>query len=194
MLLNKKSADETIKKSNFFGLKFVSPEAVLKQIELRPGMKVADFGCGAGFFSLPIARLIGEKGLVYALDVVPQKLEAVGSQAKAQSVYNIETRRVDLEIENGSGLESESVDWVIMKDMLFQNKNKSQILKEARRVLKIGGRVLIIEWKSEDFTVGPTKDLRMYKESLIELSKNSGFNFLKEIEANNFHYGLILEK
>jgi ubiquinone/menaquinone biosynthesis C-methylase UbiE len=194
MLLKKKTQEGEINKNSFFDVKFIDPQAVIDQLDLRSGMQIADFGCGAGYFSLPMAEKIGEEGMVYALDVVAQKLEAVASQAKTQGVNNIETKRVNLENKNGSGLEADSLDFVVMKDMLFQNKNKAQILDEAKRVLKAGGKALVIDWKSEDFLVGPNKELRMYKESLIELAKNSGLKFLKEISAGHFHYGLIFEK
>jgi SAM-dependent methyltransferase len=81
-----------------------------------------------------------------------------------------------------------------MKDVLFQNKDKNQLMEEAGRILRKGGKVLVIEWNCENFSIGPEKNLRIYKESVIELAKKNGLNFLREIKAGNFHYGIILEK
>jgi ubiquinone/menaquinone biosynthesis C-methylase UbiE len=194
MLIDINSQEEEIDKKSFFTAKFIDPQAIIEQLDLKKEMIVADFGSGAGYFTLPIAKKIEDGGTVYALDVVSQKLESVASQAKARGLNNIITKRVNLENENGSGLDEESVDCVIMKDVLFQNKNKNQLMEEARRILKKGGKVLVIEWNCENFSIGPEKNLRIYKESVIELAKKDGLNFLREINAGNFHYGLILEK
>ncbi|HEX7586290.1 MAG TPA: class I SAM-dependent methyltransferase [Patescibacteria group bacterium] len=176
------------------GEKFIDPEAIVRLLNLPAGIVVADFGCGTGYFSLPVARQIGEKGIVYALDILTDKLEVVESQAKTQGVANILTKRVNLENKNGSKLDGESIDWVILKDMLFQNNNKNQILEEAKRVLKTGGKVLLIEWKKGDTSIGPDIGLRMSVEDIKDLARKNELGIDREIDAGNFHYGLVLVK
>ena len=176
------------------GEKFIDPDAIIKLLNLPSGIVVADFGCGTGYFSLPIARQIGGKGIVYALDVLTDKLEVVESQAKTQGITNVLTKRVNLENKNGSKLEPDSMDWVILKDMLFQNKNKGQIMEEAKRVLKPGGKVLLIEWKKGDTSIGPDIGLRMSIEEIKDMVQKSALGIDHEIDAGNFHYGLILVK
>jgi len=195
MLLNTNSSkQENSKRESFFNVKFVDPQSIIDQLEISLGMTVADFGCGAGFFSLPIAKKVGEEGRVYALDVIPAKLESVESQAKTLNLTNIIAQRVNLEVPEGSKLGAESVDWVIMKDILFQNKGKDKILEEAKRVLKKGGQALIIEWNKEDTNIGPEKELRIFKETLVDLARKNGWTVNKEIEVGDFHYSLILKK
>ncbi len=174
--------------------KFVNPQEIISKLNMEQGMVVADFGCGAGYFTLAAARKIGEDGKVYSFDILPQKLEAVESQAKSSGLTNIITKRANLENENGSRLAPESVDWVIMKDMLFQNKGKDLVLTEARRVLKTGGRALAIEWRPEDLSVGPDKELRISKEALSGLAQRVGLAVEKEVEVGDFHYGLVFVK
>jgi ubiquinone/menaquinone biosynthesis C-methylase UbiE len=163
-------------------------------MELQAGMTVADFGCGTGYFSLPIAKKIGEEGVVYALDILPEKLEVIESQVKMRNITNIIAKRVNLENKEGSQLGAGSADWVIMKDVLFQNKNKNQMLMEAKRILKDGGKILIIEWKKENTPIGPDNKIRISKEELKKLIIENGLGILKEINAGNFHYCLILIK
>ncbi|KKR20453.1 MAG: Methylase involved in ubiquinone/menaquinone biosynthesis [Candidatus Moranbacteria bacterium GW2011_GWA2_39_41] len=177
-----------------FSVKFINPEAVVEKLDLLVGGVVADFGCGSGFFSLPIAEKIGEHGVVYALDILPQNLETIASRAKTAGITNIVTKRVNLEKDGGSRLPDASCDWVIMKDMLFQNKNKLSILSEGRRVLKDGGKILLIEWNFEDASIGPDRSLRISKEALTELVQQADLSILNEISVSNFHYGLILVK
>jgi ubiquinone/menaquinone biosynthesis C-methylase UbiE len=193
-LTGNSSAQKLSGKDSFFSVKFADPQSIIDQLEINLGMVVADFGCGGGFFSLPLAKKVGEKGRVYALDILKDKLESVESQAKVQGLTNIIPKRVNLEVLGGSKLETESVDWVIMKDMLFQNQGKEKILAEAKRVLKTGGRALIIEWDVNDLSIGPEKSLRVFKENLLELAKEGGWGMEKEIEVGNFHYSLVLRK
>jgi ubiquinone/menaquinone biosynthesis C-methylase UbiE len=188
------SKQENSQRDSFFQIKFADPQSIIDKLEINSGMTVADFGCGAGFFSLPIAKKVGEGGKVFALDVLPDKLESVESQAKTLNLTNVFTQRVNLEIPGGSKLDAESVDWVILKDILFQNKGKDKILEEAKRVLKKGGQALVIEWNKEDTNVGPEKELRVFKETLIDLARKNDWTINKEIEVGTFHYGLILKK
>ena len=178
-----------------YAIKFINPEAVVSKLGLEPGIVVADFGCGSGYFSLPVARKIGEQGVVYSFDILPQCLESIESQAKAAGITNIVAKRANLEKQGGSKLPDSSCDWVIMKDMLFQNKDKSVILAEAGRVLKDSGKILLIEWNSSaDSSIGPDRSLRIAKEALVEIIQKSGLGVFKEIPVSDFHYGLILIK
>jgi len=176
------------------GVKFIDPLAVIAQMNLKQGEAIADFGCGTGYFSIPLAQKIGEEGKVYSLDVVPEKLEAVESQAKTLGLTNLVIQRVNLENKEGSKLKAESVDWVIMKDVLFQNKEKNNMLEEAKRVLKPGGKVLLVEWKTEDTAIGPDQEIRISKEKALELINKCELGIEKEIAAGDFHYGYILTK
>lgn len=173
---------------------FINPTEVINNLELNEGMTIADFGCGAGYFSLPVARAIGKDGIVYALDVLPQALESVQSKAKLEGITNIVTKRANLEKAKGSGLAEESVDCVIIKDVLFQNQDKEAILKEAWRILKSDGQALVVEWDNKDFSLGPEKTLRVSREKLIELIKKMNFKIKKIMSAGNFHYAFIVVK
>jgi len=177
--------------NNISEAKFIDPQEVLAQVNLFSGMKVADFGCGAGFFSLAIAEKIKEEGIVYALDVLTQSLESVASQAKLKGITNIIVKRVNLEKDGGSKLEAGSIDLVVMKDVLFQNQNKNIIINEAKRVLKDEGKILIVEWKKEPTSIGPTVNLRIGREELEKIAGESGLKIEKEIKVGNFHYGII---
>ena len=155
---------------------------------------VADFGCGPGYFSLPFAKAVGEDGKVYALDVLPQVLETVASKAKSSGINNIVTSRVNLEKENGSKLENECVDWVIIKDMLFQNKKKDIIIAEARRILRPGGKVIVTEWNQNNFSIGPEQKIRIPVNELKKIFADQKFSVEKDIEAGDFHYAFVAVK
>ena len=179
---------------NVFGGKFVDPDSVVGQLKIVNGMKVADFGCGAGYFSLALAKKVGEDGVVYAFDIVPEKLEATTSSAKNNNLANIVTQRANLENANGSKLDSGSIDLVVLKDMLFQNKKKKDILAEAARVLRAGGQALVIEWNMYNNALGPDQEMRISKEALADIARSAGLGEVSKIDAGNFHYGVLFAK
>ena len=175
-----------------FGIKFVDPESVVGQLKISKGMKVADFGCGAGYFSLALAKKIGTDGI--AFDIVPEKLEAMSSNAKNGNLTNIIVSRANLESINGSKLPSGSIDLVVLKDMLFQNKKKKDILVEAARVLRAGGQALVIEWNMHNNAIGPDQQIRISKEALSDIAREAGLGEVSKLDAGNFHYAVLFVK
>lgn len=174
--------------------KFLDPNEIIAQLNIEKGSVVADFGCGPGFFSIPFAKAVGEDGKVYAFDVLPQMLEAVASKAKNSGVSNIIASRVNVEKEKGSKLENDCVDWIIMKDILFQNQNKDIIIAEAYRILKPGGRIFVAEWNQNDHPIGPEQELRIDANELKKMFTDQKFSVEKDIEAGHFHYAFIVVK
>lgn len=173
---------------------FVDPKGVVQQLPLTVGEKVVDFGCGAGYFSCAFAERVGQEGHVVALDILPASLEAVMSRARALGLSNITAKRANLEKEGGSGLDPNSQDWVIIKDMLFQNTHKDTILYEAARVLKNGGKIFVMEWSPENAFVGPATELRLLPKDLEDLLHAAGFDVLKSLEVGEYHFGYLAEK
>lgn len=175
-------------------LTFADPSAIVDQLNIELKSKVADFGCGSGFFSFEFAKRIGAEGVVYAFDIMPSALEAVASRAKILNLSNIITKRANLEKENGSGLDSQSMDWVVIKDVLFQNKNKKLVLGEASRVLKTGGHAILMEWNPKESLVGPDVELRVAPEELRSLVAAAHMVVEKELNVGGFHYAFLVKK
>lgn len=172
---------------------FLSPEKIIEELGVKEGMKIADFGCGAGYFSISTSRIVGEKGKIYALDVLKTALESVQGKAKAEGLLNIETIWSNLEVLGGSKLEDESVDLVLLANILFQSPKKAGIMKEAKRVLEKNGKMIVIEWQ-EDQPLGPPEKLIVPKDLVRELAKKQGFEFEREFPAGKSHWGMIFGK
>lgn len=170
---------------------FLNPEEVLDQLELCPDMVVAEFGCGSGGFTIPLAKRV-EEGLVYSLDIQKAPLSALKSRALLENITNIRAIYSDLEKTKGSTLTESSVDLVLVPNMLFQIKDKSAIISEAKRVLKKKGKLVIIDWLPKA-AQGPEKG-RISPEEAKEIAEELGFKPEKEFEAGKYHFGLILEK
>src|SRR3989344_759799 len=168
---------------------FMRPEKILGEVGVHTGMRVADFGSGAGYFAIPLAKLVGDEGVVYAVDIQKPVLESVQSRVKLFTIFNIQIIRGDLEKESGSTLEAESVDMVLCANVLYQARDKKAIIVEAKRVLVKEGELVVIEWNT-DSALGPALTSRIPADSLKSLAEGEGFIFKKEFDAGNHHYGL----
>lgn len=173
---------------------FINPESIALGFGITPGMSIADFGSGAGYFTVIMAQKTGETGKVFALDVQESPLESVRSKAKAANVENIETIRANLEILGSSKLGDNTQDLVLLANILFQSQMKAEIIKEAMRVAKSGARVIIIDWKKDIKGFGPPAELRTNDEEMKKLAIDQGLSFVSSIDAGQFHYGLVFKK
>jgi ubiquinone/menaquinone biosynthesis C-methylase UbiE len=175
---------------------FVNPGKIIEILDIRPQMTVADFGCGSGHYVIEAARRVGKSGKVYGIDIQQEMLSFVRSQAGLEHLTNIETIWTDLETPDATRLKENTVDVVIVSNILFQAKNKEQIVKEAFRVLKAGGKVAVIEWDIEKQPAGfgPPMDSRISPADSKSLFEKQGFYLEKEFNPGENHYGLIFKK
>ena len=173
---------------------FLHPERILSYLDIRPGMTIADFGCGGGHFTIAAARKAGENGKVYAIDIQKQILDLVKSRANLEHLLNVEPVWADLERERGSRLGNEAVDLVIIANILFQAEKKAQVIAEAYRILKPGGRLAVIEWDKTPLPGGPSEDMRVPKPAAKSMAESSNFELEKEFESGSHHYGLLFTK
>ncbi len=173
--------------------RFLDPKDILAHSGIQEGQTVADFGCGNGFYPLAAAQMVGESGMVYAVDVKAESLEATMSAARHQGLSNIYTVRHNLE-NPGVAIGDNSCDAVILSGILHLSKLQRNILKETYRVLKTGGQIIVIEWKKERLPFGPNINVRMSENQTADLLTRAGFRFQQEMPADAFHYALIFSK
>lgn len=179
---------------NGVAVSFLNPKSVLDQTDISAGYRVADFGAGSGHFTLEASRRVGDTGVVYAIDVLASALETIQGGAKVEGLGNISCIRANLENEQGSKLEENSLDMVMTKDILFQNDDKKSIIREASRVLKSGGILLVVEWSDHHRTIGPDVSARIGEKELEILIEEGGFTIEKTIPAGDYHYAFTARK
>jgi ubiquinone/menaquinone biosynthesis C-methylase UbiE len=171
---------------------FLEPEKILSQLNLRDDMEVADFGCGHGYFSIPLAKIVAQ-GRIYALDVRKDALQVVSSQAELEKITNIKTIHCNLEVPNGSKLKDESMDLVLLANILFQSEQKAEILREAKRAVKRNGRIIIIDWIVGS-TIAPKEGWLISKTDAKELAEAEELIFEKDLDMDDQHYGMEFKK
>jgi ubiquinone/menaquinone biosynthesis C-methylase UbiE len=173
---------------------FMDESRIAVSLGLAPGMHVADLGCGSGYFTVALARVVGSQGVVTAVDVMMEPLESVQSKAEHAGFVNVRTKRADLEVLGGTGIPDGSQDLALMKNVLFQSEKKGAILAEAARILKPGGRMVIIDWKKGAGGIGPPDELRTSDEDLRSLAQAAGVAFSRQLDIGRFWIGLLFTK
>lgn len=173
---------------------FADPKRNIEQFNLEEGMEVADFGAGAGYLAVEAAEVVGKKGNVYVIDIQQELLTKSKHYAKEHHLESIVFIHGDLERENGSTLPAESMDAVIISNLLFQVEHKAVVLHEANRILKKGGRILIVDWRESFGGVGPQPEHVLAENDMKTLAENEGFTHIADIDAGSYHYGLIFRK
>ncbi len=172
----------------------LDPKKILQEVGVKPRMVVADFGCGThGYFALPAARLVGDGGLVYAIDVRKGVIENINYLINLENITNIKPVWADLEVEGSTKIRNDFVDLVLLINVLFQSKKQGAILKEAHRVLKKGGRILLIDWR-KNTPLGPSPDLWVDKREVMALAGRLGLEIEEEFDAGPYHFGVIFRK
>ena len=131
---------EAVYKINIWFYKFTdliwNPRRHLKKIPLKEGMVVVDYGCGPGRYTIPIAKLVGSKGKVFAVDIQPLAIKTVKEKAARQGLTNIETILVD---SYNTGIKGSNIDLILLIDTLHLINDHHALFREIHRLLKQDG-------------------------------------------------------
>ena len=150
----------------------------------KRGDVILDYGCGIGFNTISAAEIVGKEGMVYALDIHPLAIKSVEKKIREKGLKNIKTILSGLD----TGLPDESVDIVILYNVLPMVKDRPALIKELYRVLKPGGVLsaksgLIVNLYSREKM--RTKDLEklMIDNDPLKLERRIGeFHIFKKIK------------
>jgi len=170
---------------------FTNPEQNILHLGLTEGMRVADFGAGTGFYSRAASARVGYTGKVYAIEVQKGLVKKLESEIKSWGLLNIECIWGDIEKRGGTKIADQSMDAVIISNVLFQAEDKLGLIDEARRILKKGGKVLFIDWAQSFGGIGPTSEHVVTESMAKELFEKRGFKLERNISTSAHHYGII---
>lgn len=172
---------------------FSSPKDNLLQLGLREGAKVADFGTGSGHYARAAAGIVGINGRVYAVDIQEDVLKHLKLNTHEHHQGTIETVWGNIEKLGGSHLRDASVDALVLANILFQihiNERQS-LVSEVVRVLKPGGKLLVVDWTGSYGGMGPTQESVVSESEVTELFIGAGFEKTKTFAAGTHHYGIV---
>lgn len=170
--------------------RLLDPGNILKNIGIEEGQVIVDVGAGTGYFSFPMAELVGDTGRVYAVDINQEMLDTLEQRSKEFQFPNIE---MILSSEDKIGLPDDVADMAIMVNVLHELKGTAT-LEEARRLLKSGGRLVIIDWKKKVELRGPPSFIRLKTEKARSICEDAGFTFREDLVPGPSSFGFIFEK
>jgi len=165
--------------------KWQDPERILSVSGLKPGMTFADIGCGRGYFTIPAARIVGEKGKVLASDVDPESIGILVQKAKTEGLNNIETKTGKAE---EIILCKACADMVFFGQCLHDFEDAQKALLNARKTIKQEGTLINVDWKKHEMDKGPPVDIRFDEEYASGLIRKAGFEIKEIMESGPYHY------
>jgi ubiquinone/menaquinone biosynthesis C-methylase UbiE len=161
------------------------PAQLIERSGIKKGMQVLDLGCGSGAFTPFIARVVGQKGKVYALDIQADMLRQLENKLSKPENKNIKNIKL---IEGNAyelPFEDNSLDLVNMVTVLQEIPDRNRALHEVRRVLKRGGFLAVTE-------LFPDPDYP-WKSTTIKLGEATGF-VVDKVSGNFFNYTVRFRK
>lgn len=177
----------------FVYMEFEDPVANVMRLGLRPGMKVADLGAGAGHYAIPAAHAVGSEGRVYAIDVQEAMAEHMKDAAHRAGLSNLEAIWGDFEQPGGTKLRDQAIDAAILSNVLFQIERHEHMLVELKRILRPGAKFIVIDWAGSYGGLGPREEHVVTEHRAEELFISHGFHKVQGFRAGAHHYGLIFE-
>jgi ubiquinone/menaquinone biosynthesis C-methylase UbiE len=154
----------------------IDVDLLFKALALKPGISVVDLGCGPGDYSIPIAKIIGKEGRVYAVDLWEGCIEFLKSEIERLGIGNIEPLLADMS--RRLPFEGGSVDACLMATILHDlkdNQSHDATLTEVKRFLKKGGIFAIVEFTKRDGPPGPPASIRLSPDETAMLVEPHGF-------------------
>ncbi len=140
------------------------PDLLLPELNLQAGMTVADIGAGTGYYSRLMAKLVGPKGVVYAVDVQPQMvamLKEVAAKAEFSNIKPLLSSVSDVK------LPPASIDLAIMVDVYHELEFPHEVIDSIISALRPNGRIVFVEYRAEDQRV-PIKEVHKMTEAQVK--------------------------
>lgn len=173
---------------------FMDPAQTLAACNLQTTDTVADFGAGSGFVARAAAALV-PSGTVFAIEINRDIVARLTREVAENNIKNIQTLWGDIEVRGGSQLADASADFIILSNVLFHLDDKNGCIVEATRVLKPGGRLLVVDWTESFSGMGPAPHQVVTQAMAESLLARAGFTKLSDnIPSGAHHYGVLFKK
>ncbi|MFA6105401.1 MAG: methyltransferase domain-containing protein [Patescibacteria group bacterium] len=173
----------------------INPEVIFEKIHLAPGMRVADLGCGrTGHFVFSASKVVGDQGVVYAVEIIKDILESIKSRCRAEGYGNVQAIWSDVESIGKTPIPEKCLDACFMVNILFLVKDKTLVLKEAARLLQKDGYAVVVDWSKKLGPLGPTPDQMVSETDLHEAAGKAGLAFQENVVVGDYHFCAIFKK
>jgi ubiquinone/menaquinone biosynthesis C-methylase UbiE len=169
-------------------------KTILAQCGIAHGAHVADFGAGSGYYTFGLAEIVGKEGKVFAVEVQKELMQRVVDDAHGRGYPHVTGVWGDIERHQGTKLRDNSLDAVVVANVLFQVDMREGLLKEVGRVLKPQGKIIFIDWSEPFAGIGPAPADVISSDEAKRLLEQNQFEYLQDISVGRYHYGLLARK
>ncbi len=168
--------------------------AILHGLGIKSKMHLADFGVGrTGHLVFPAARIVGEHGRVYGIDIDRKTLDMLEGRRRQYLVHNLQLVHGDIE-QGGLDIKEHSLDKVFLVHTVGLIKRHPDLLNEIRRLLKEDGQLVVIDWRPEaNHPVAPFDAFRVRPQELDQRLTNEGCVTCATFEPSPWHWGRVYE-
>jgi ubiquinone/menaquinone biosynthesis C-methylase UbiE len=166
------------------------PEHVVQALGLKPGQRVADIGAGTGYFNRHLARAVGRKGKVYAIDIEPQMVEHMRERAEREETPQVEAI---LGAPDDPRLPEGGVDLVLIVDTYHHVDSRVRYLRRLASRLRPGGRVAIVDFEKRELPVGPPLEHKLSRDEVVGEFVEAGYSLSSEPGGLPYQYFLLFE-
>ena len=163
---------------------------LIKNMEIKTDDTIADIGAGSGYHVFRMAPL-AENGLVYAVDIQPEMLEAIELKKRSKRVSNVETV---LGSEKSINLPKNSLDKILLVDVYHEFSYPAEMVGSIKNALKSNGQLFLIEYRGEDSSVPIKKIHKMTVKQSIKEMEAAGFRLKENIDNLPWQHCMIFEK
>lgn len=164
---------------------------LLPALKLKPDAVVADIGAGSGFYSFPMARLVGAGGKVYAVDIQPEMLTLIRQRMKQRGVQNIEPI---LGTEKDPKLPANSIDLILLVDVYHEFAFPFEMTEAMVKALKPGGRIAFVEFRMEDANVPIKLVHKMTQKQVIKEMEPHPLRWVGTLDVLPWQHIILFEK
>lgn len=167
------------------------PDEVIQALKLQNGQVVADIGAGSGYFTLRLARVVGPKGMVFALDTEEGMLDYLRQRLAKEEIPNAKTILVP---PHDPLLIDDSLDLAFLCNVYHHIEDRQVYLRKLRKALKPDGRLAIVDfYKKEDIPVGPPMHMRLSEETVQKELQEAGLKVTEKLTFLPYQYILIAQ-
>jgi ubiquinone/menaquinone biosynthesis C-methylase UbiE len=166
------------------------PAEVAAALGVRPGQTVADLGAGTGYFTRPLAEVVGPTGTVLAVDVEPNLIAYLRERAAREHLSNV---RAVLAAADDPRLPAAGVDAVLVVDTYHHIDDRIGYFSRLRRALRPAGRVAVVDWQKRPLPVGPEMDHKLAREQVVEEMQGAGYRRVDEPTFLPYQYFLVFQ-
>lgn len=166
-------------------------DKLLAALKIKPGQTVCDLGCGNGYYTLELARLVGPKGKVLAVDIQPEMLHLLDLRMKEAGIANVEpiqSTPIDPK------LPPASCDLILVVDVYHEFGYPEQMLAALRKALKPDGRLVLVEFRAEDLLVPIKPEHKMSKRQVLKELEPNGYELAEQYDDLSWQHVMFFRQ